>query len=115
MGAITETIMKFLTALVMVAMLSTYALATPPSTLSVRGQFASLSATGIATQLPSNAANFSALAGQIGGVTVTVKRDMLDVDTISGSLVEVNGWRNNAGGIIGAVGFAGVRGMFEAD
>lgn len=102
--------MKFLTAAAILAMLSTYALA---DDLSVRGRFASLSASAIATQLPSNAADFSALAGQIGGVTITVKKDLLDVDTISGSLVEVNGWRNNGGGFIGAGGFSGVRGTFK--
>lgn len=104
--------MKFLLSLIATLATST---ATMAGDLEVKGRFASISATAIATQLPSSADNFSTLAGQIGGVTVTVKNDLLDVDTIAGSLVEIDGWRNNAGGIIGAAGFSGVRGMFEAD
>lgn len=83
--------------------------------LDVRGSFATLSASAIAAQLPSNAADFSALAGQVGGITVTVRDNLIDADTLAGSLVEVKGWRDNAGGIIGAAGFAGVRGAFESD
>ena len=81
----------------------------------VRGGFASLSASGIVAELPRNASVFTALAGQMNGLTVTIKNNMLDVDTMSGSLMEVDGWRNNHGGFIGAGGFAGVKGMFEAD
>ena len=101
-----------LTALAMLAALGSPAMA---GGLDVRGEFASLSASAIATALPSNAESFSALAGQVGGITVTIRDNLIDADTISGSLTEVDGWRNNGGGIIGAAGFAGVRGAFERD
>lgn len=102
--------MKFLAVVVVLATFGTHALA---DDLSARGHFASLSASAIATQLPSNADDFSALARQVGGVTITVQKDLLDVDAINGSLLEIDGWRNNDGGFIGAGGFADVRGFFK--
>ncbi len=103
------------TAILAILSLVTVTTAASAGDLDVKGRFESFSASGIVSSLPQSADDFSALAGQVGGVTVTVRDNLLDVDTISGSLVEVDGWRNNAGGVIGAVGFAGVRGAFERD
>lgn len=85
------------------------------SGIDVKGKFAALSATAIVTQLPSSADEFSALAGQISGITLTVKNDLVDADTIAGSLTEFDGWRNNDGGIAAALGFGAIEGAFEAD
>ena len=81
--------------------------------IDVRGSFQSLSASAIATELPRNADKFEGLAGQINGVRIELRNDVIDAETISGSLVEFDGWRNNAGGFVGAGGFAGILGHFR--
>lgn len=81
--------------------------------IDVRGSFQSLSASAIATELPRSADRFEGLAGQVSGVTLRLRNDVIDAETTSGSLVEFDGWRSNAGGFVGAGGFAGIRGHFR--
>jgi hypothetical protein len=95
------------------ALLSTGAVAADLS--SVRAGFASVSASQIRTGLPSSADQFSALAAQIGGVTMTVRRNLLDVDTIAASVYEADGWQNIRGGIAEARGVSGIVGIAIAD
>lgn len=81
----------------------------------VRAGFASISASQIRTGLPSSADEFSALAAQVGGVTMTVRDNLLDVDTLAASVYEADGFQNVRDGIAEARGVSGIVGIAVAE
>jgi hypothetical protein len=81
----------------------------------VRAAFGSVSASQIQTRLPSSADEFSVLAAQVGGVTMTVRNHLLDVDTLSASVYEADGFQNVRNGVAAARGVSGIVGVAVAD
>lgn len=72
--------------------------------------FGSVSASAIATQLPRSADNFSALVGQTNSLKLKMHNNTVTAETLSGTLAEFDGWRNNNGGVAAAAGFAAIQG-----